>query len=145
MDEVLRAKGSLVLRAPAAMRFTLAEPERVTIAADGANVRVLDAKGTALPLPSELAGLAAFARTLTSLLLGGERPERFDERWDGPDVVTLTPRDPAAPFGTIRLRFPSASPLPDEIVLDERGGDRTTIRLSGVKVDAESERRGAAR
>ncbi len=108
-------------------------------------VSVIDAQGTVLPLPPELSGLAAFARTLTSLLLGGARPESFDERWDGPDAVTLTPRDPAAPFGAIRLRFPSASPLPDEIVLDERGGDRTTIRLSAVRVQAEPESRGAPR
>src|ERR1700752_2963681 len=50
MDEVLRATGHIDLRAPDTMRFTLAEPERLTIAAHGAHVRVSDAKGAALPI-----------------------------------------------------------------------------------------------
>ena len=145
MDEVLRATGTLTLTAPASMRLVLAAPERMTLAADGGTVTVSDAAGRALPLPAEASGLAAFARTLTALLLGGERPERFDERWEGPDAVTLTPRDPATPFVTIALRFSPTAPLPEEIVLHERGGDRTTIRLSAVQVSAEPQNGDAAR
>jgi hypothetical protein len=48
--------------------------------------------------------------------------------------VSLTPRDAASPFAEIALRFPPDGPLPYEIVLRERGGDRTIIRLTAIRL-----------
>lgn len=135
VDEVLRASGTLSLQAPDAMRLTLVAPERLTLVAGGGTVTVLDAAGTPLPLPPEFSGFTHFARALTELLLGGRSPDRFEERWQGPDAVILTPRDQASPFAEIALRFPPTGPLPEEIVLRERAGDRTTIRLTAIRLN----------
>jgi outer membrane lipoprotein-sorting protein len=136
VDEVLRASGTLSLQAPEAMRLVLVAPEHLTLVADGMTVTLLDASGTPLPVPPEFASFGRFARTLTELLLGSHSPERFfDERWQGPDAVTLTPRDAANPFAEIALRFSPVGPLPEEIVLRERTGDRTIIRLSAIRLN----------
>jgi outer membrane lipoprotein-sorting protein len=135
VDEVLRAGGTIMLKAPAAMRLELTQPEPLVLVANGAKVTVLDAEGTPLPLPPEMSGIARFARELTELLLGGKTNERFDEHWEGADFVRLGARDERSPFAEITLRFPAAGPLPDEIVLRERSGDRTTIRLSAVQLN----------
>ena len=134
VDEVLRAEGSLTLETPDHMRLVLTDPERLTITADGDRVTVLDAEGAPLPLPPELAGVTQFAHALTDLLLGGRATRAFSETWSGPDAVRLVPADAASPFAAIALRFPPSAPLPDEVVLTERNGDRTTIRLSGVQL-----------
>jgi len=136
VDEVLRASGTLSLQAPEAMRLALVAPERLTLLADGATVILLDAAGTPLPLPPEFSSFGHFARALTELLLGGRSPERvFEERWQGPDAVSLTPHDAASPFAEIALRFPPTGPLPEEIVLRERSGDRTIIRLTTIHLN----------
>jgi outer membrane lipoprotein-sorting protein len=97
---------------------------------------VVDTAGKTLPIPPEVAGLAAFAQTLTDLLLGARPPRGFREAWDGADTVVLTPEsDTASPFTEITLRFPADGPLPREITLRERGGDRTTIRLHDVSMN----------
>lgn len=133
VDEVLRARGSLALAAPASFRLDVTEPEPMTLLAAGTALAVVDAEGKALPLPGELAGLAAFARTLTDLLLGARAPRGFTETWRDADTVVLTPAaDTASPFGEIMLRFPSDGPLPETIALRERGGDRTILRLEHV-------------
>ena len=134
VDEVLRAEGSLTLEAPDRMRLVLTDPERLTIAADGDHVTVLDAAGAPLPLPPELSGVTRFARTLTDLLLGGTGPQAFSETWSGPDSVRLVPTDGESPFAAIALRFPSSGPLPEEVILTERNGDRTTIHLRAVEL-----------
>ena len=135
VDEVLRASGTLSLQAPEAMRLALVAPERLTLVADGAAVALLDAAGAPLPLPPEFSSFSHFARALTDLLLGHRSPDRFEERWQGADAVSLIPRDAASPFAEIALRFPPAGPLPEEIVLRERGGDRTTIRLTAIRLN----------
>jgi len=136
VDEVLRASGTLSLQAPEAMRLVLVAPERLTLVADGATVTLLDASGTPLPVPPEFSSFGHFARTLTDLLLGGRSPERFfEEHWQGPDAVSLTPHDAANPFAEIALRFPPVGPLPEEIVLRERTGDRTIIRLRAIRLN----------
>jgi len=136
VDEVLRAGGTLTLETPDKMHLALTDPERLTIIAEGDRVTVLDANGTALPLPPEMAGVTQFAHALTDLLLGGRATGEFTEAWSGPDAVRLVPADAASPFAAIALRFPHAAPLPEEVVLTERNGDRTTIRLSDVHVTA---------
>jgi len=135
VDEVLRASGTLSLQAPEIMRLVLTAPEHMTLAADGATVTLLDAAGAPVPVPPEFSSFRHFARALTELLLGGQSPGRFfEEHWQGPDAVSLTPRDTANPFAEIALRFPPDGPLPYEIVLRERGGDRTIIRLTAIRL-----------
>jgi outer membrane lipoprotein-sorting protein len=134
VDEVLRAEGALTLAAPDRMQLVLTAPERLTIAAAGDAVTVLDADGKPLPLPPELSGVTQFARALTDLLLGGRTSHAFAETWAGPDAVRLVPADAASPFAAIALRFPANAPLPEEVVLTERNGDRTTIRLRALEV-----------
>ena len=136
VDEILRARGTLVLAAPAAMRLDLTEPEPLTLIAAGGAVTVLDADGAPRPVPAEAAGLARFARTMTDLLLGRAAPAGFQEHWEDDDTVALSADEASAPFAAIHLRFAPDRPLPIEIVLVERGGDRTTIRLRDVRVDA---------
>lgn len=133
VDEVLHARGTLALAAPASFRFDLTAPEPLTLVAVGAAMTVVDAAGRILPLPAELTGLAAFARTLTDLLLGTRAPHGFAETWRDADTAVLTPAaDTASPFTEIMLRFRPDAPLPETIALHERGGDRTTIRLERV-------------
>ena len=134
VDEILRARGTIALTAPDSMRLDLVEPERITIMTAGATVTVLDADGKPVPLPAEVSGFAQFGRALNELMLGRKAPDRFDEEWHGPDAVTLVPQDASAPFTEITMRFPPDRPLPEEIVLHERGGDRTTIRLNALEV-----------
>jgi outer membrane lipoprotein-sorting protein len=134
VEEVLHARGTLALGAPDRLRLELEAPEPLTLVAAGDRVAVLDAAGAPLPLPPEVAGLGRFAHELTALLLGGA-PGRFGERWRGPDAVTLVARDAASPYAEIALRFPPDGPLPEEIVLRERGGDRTTIRLRAIRLN----------
>lgn len=133
VDEVLRAEGTLALAAPASFRLDLTTPEAMALIAAGATMTVTDAHGKTLPLPPEVAGLAAFARTLTDLLLGARPPQGFTEAWRDADTVVLAPEsDTANPFTEITLRFPASGPLPEEITLRERGGDRTIIRLHRI-------------
>jgi outer membrane lipoprotein-sorting protein len=137
VEEVVRARGSIALRAPDTMRLDLTEPESLTLVATGSRVTVLDANGATVPLPPEASGLADFARELTALLLTGRPSAPVEERWDGPDAVTLVPQAGRGPFAEIALRFPSDAPVPREIVLRERGGDHTTIRLRGLQLEHE--------
>lgn len=134
VNDVLRARGRISLRPPDAMRLELVEPEVLTIVSEGAQVTVLDAAGKIVPLPAEASGLARFAQDLNGLLLGGRAPAGLTERWSGPDTVTLTASDPASPFAIITLAFPPTEALPTEIVLHERAGDRTTIRLRNIRL-----------
>jgi hypothetical protein len=128
----------LRLAAPATFRLDLTSPEALALTADGNVVTVRDAHGQSLPLPPEVAGVAAFARTLTDLLLGSRTPPGFSERWEKPDVVALVPQDDrTSPFAEIRLEFAPNGQLPESIVLRERGGDRTTIRLRNVVVNGD--------
>ena len=135
VDEVLRARGTIALLAPASMRLELAEPEPMTIVADGLAVAVLDAQGVPLPVPAELSGIARFARELTELLFCTKAPERFTEEWAGSETVTLVPRHAAIPFAAIVMRFTPDAPLPVGIELRERTGDRTIIRLDTVTLN----------
>ena len=133
VDEVLRARGTLALAAPASFRFDLTAPEPMTLVAAGAAMTVVDAAGKTMPVPAEFSGLADFARTLTDLLLGTRAPRGFAETWRDADTVVLTPTtDTASPFTEIMLRFRPDGPLPETIAMRERGGDRTTIRLERV-------------
>ena len=136
VEEVLHARGTIVLKAPDSMRLELSEPERVTIIAAGATVTVLDADDKPVPVPAEMSGFAQFGRALNELMLGRKAPEQFAERWQDADTVTLAPENPAAPFSEITMRFPPDRPLPREIVLRERNGDRTTIRLEALEMKA---------
>lgn len=129
VDEVLRASGLIEFRAPDHMRLDLAAPETMTIIVDGGTLTVLDAKGAAVAVPAEFSGFARFGHVLTDLMLAGKGPERFREEWQGADAVTLRPDDEAAPFSEIALRFQPDGPFATEVVLRERGGDQTTIRL----------------
>lgn len=130
VDEVLRARGALALAAPASFRLDLTEPEPMTLVAAGAALTVVDAAGKVIPVPVEFAGFAAFARTLTDLLLGTRAPQGFSETWRDADTVVLTPAaEAASPFSEIVLHFRPDAPLPETITLRERGGDRTTIHL----------------
>jgi outer membrane lipoprotein-sorting protein len=136
VDEVLHARGTLALAAPASFRLDLTAPEAMTLVAAGTTMTVVDASGKTMPVPAEFAGLAAFARTLTDLLLGARPPHGFAEAWRDPETVVLTP-DAAttSPFSEITLRFAASGPLPESIVMRERGGDRTTIRLEHVTLN----------
>ncbi len=129
VDEVLRASGTITLRAPDHLRLALTAPESLTIAVDGDTLTVLDASGTPIAVPPEFSGFARFGRVLTDLMLGRKGPDLFHEEWHGPDAVTLRTDAPEAPFTDITLRFPSDGRLPTEIVMRERGGDKTTIRM----------------
>lgn len=130
VDEVLRANGTIALAAPASFRLDVAAPEPMTLVTAGATTTVIDAAGKATAIPAEFAGLAAFATTLTDLLLGNRAPGGFREAWRDPNTVVLTPTSAdAGPFSEITLAFPADAPLPATITLRERGGDRTTIRL----------------
>jgi len=133
VDELLHARGTIALAAPASFRLDLTEPDRMTLVAAGAAMTVVDTDGKAMAVPAEYAGLAAFARTLTDLLLGTRAPHGFGETWRDDDTVVLTPAgDTASPFAEITLRFSPRSPLPETVVLRERNGDRTTMRLEHV-------------
>jgi outer membrane lipoprotein-sorting protein len=129
VDEVLRASGTIALRAPDHMRLELTAPETLTIAVDGDTLTVLDAKGAPIAVPPEFSGFARFGHVLTDLMLGQKAPDLFHEEWHGPDAVTLRTDAAEAPFSDITLRFPAGSQLPTEIVMRERGGDTTTIRM----------------
>lgn len=136
VDEMLYAQGTIALAAPASFRLDLTAPEAMALIATGHAMTVVDAQGKTLPLPAGVAGLAAFARTLTDLLLGSHAPEGFTEDWHGPDTVVMTPPPAAAsPFTEITLHFPASGPLPEEITMRERGGDRTTIRLRRITLN----------
>jgi hypothetical protein len=50
-------------------------------------------------------------------------------------VVLKPDPETTSPFTEITLRFPTSGPLPDEIAMRERGGDRTTIRLRHVALN----------
>jgi outer membrane lipoprotein-sorting protein len=133
VDDVLHSSGSLALAAPASFRLDLTAPDAMTLIATGATMTIIDAHGKAMPVPAEFSGLAAFARTLTDLLLGARPPQGFTERWRDPDTVVLTPAaDGASPFTELTLHFLPSGPLPESIVMRERGGDRTTIHLVHV-------------
>ena len=136
VDEVLHAQGTLTLAAPTSFRLDLTAPEAMALIAAGPAIAVVDAEGKSLPLPPEVVGLAAFARTLTDLLLGARSPEGFAQDWRDPNTVVLRPQqEGTSPFTEITLRFPASGPLPEEIVMRERGGDRTTIRLHGIALN----------
>ena len=136
VDDVLHASGTLALAAPASFRLDLREPEPMTLVADGATMTVVDASGATMAIPAAFTGLATFGRTLTDLLLGTHAPHGFDETWQGPDTVVLTPgADTTSPFDEITLTFPPDAPLPTAIAMRERGGDRTTIRLEHVALN----------
>jgi outer membrane lipoprotein-sorting protein len=131
--EVLHANGTLALAAPASFRLDLRTPESMTLIAAGGTMTVVDADGKTMPVPAEYTGLAAFARTLTDLLLGTRAPHGFSEAWRDADTVVLTPSaDSASPFTEITLHFAPQGPLPETIAMRERSGDRTTIRLEHV-------------
>jgi len=132
VDEVLRASGTIALRAPNHIRLELTAPESLTIAVDGDTLTVLDAKGAVIAVPPEVSGFARFGHVLTDLMLGEKGPDLFREEWHGPDAVTLRTDAAEAPFTEISLRFPSEGRLPTEIVLRERGGDKTTIRMRAL-------------
>lgn len=133
VDEVLHARGTLALAAPASFRLDLTTPEAMTLVAAGSTMTVVDAAGKTMPVPAQYTGLATFARTLTDLLLGTRAPHGFSETWRDADTVVLTPAaDAASPFTEITLRFAPQSPLPETIGMRERSGDRTTIRLEHV-------------
>lgn len=133
VDEVLHARGTLALAAPASFRLDLSAPEAMTLLAAGNAMTVVDADGKTMPVPAEYTGLATFARTLTDLLLGTRAPHGFGETWRDADTVVLTPgADTASPFTEITLRFSPQGPLPETIAMRERSGDRTTIRLEHV-------------
>jgi len=130
VDEVLRANGTIALAAPASFRLDVTAPEPMTLVTAGTTTTVIDAAGKATAIPAEFAGLAAFAKTLTDLLLGNRAPGGFREEWRDPDTVVLTPTSAdAGPFSEITLAFPADAALPETITLRERAGDRTTIRL----------------
>jgi len=129
VDEVLRASGTIEFRAPDHMRLALTAPETMTIAVDGDTLTVLDAAGAPVAVPPEFSGFTRFGHVMTDLMLGGKGPEQFREEWHGPDAVTLRPSDPAAPFSEVELRFAPDGPFATDVVLRERGGDRTTIHL----------------
>jgi outer membrane lipoprotein-sorting protein len=136
VDEVLHARGKLALAAPASFRLDLTAPEPMTLVVAGAAMTVVDAAGKVMAVPAEFTGLAAFARTLTDLMLGTRPPHGFTETWRDADTVVLTPdADVASPFDEITLRFPANGPLPETIAMRERGGDRTTIRLEHVALN----------
>jgi outer membrane lipoprotein-sorting protein len=136
VDEVLHARGTLALAAPASFRLDLTDPEAMTLVAAGPTMTVVDAGGKAMAVPAEFAGFAAFARTLTDLLLGTRAPHGFRETWRGTDTVALTPEaETTSPFDEITLTFPPNGPLPAAITMRERGGDRTTIRLEHVALN----------
>lgn len=131
VDEVLRATGTIALAAPASFRLDVTAPEPMTLVTAGATTTVIDAAGKATAIPAEFTGLAAFARTLTDLLLGNRAPGGFREEWRDANTVVLTPTaTDAGPFSEITLAFPANAPLPETITLRERAGDRTTIRLA---------------
>lgn len=131
VDEVLRASGTIALAAPASFRLDIAAPEPMTLVTAGTTTTVIDAAGKATAIPAEFAGLAAFAQTLTDLLLGNRAPGGFREEWRDPNTVVLTPTSAdTGPFSEITLAFPPNAPLPQTITLRERAGDRTTIRLA---------------
>lgn len=133
VEEVLHARGTLALAAPASFRLDLAAPEAMTLVAAGSTMTVVDAAGKTMPVPAQYTGLATFARTLTDLLLGTRAPHGFSETWRDADSVVLTPAaDAASPFTEITLQFAPESPLPETIAMRERSGDRTTIRLEHV-------------
>ncbi|MBI3766892.1 MAG: outer membrane lipoprotein carrier protein LolA [Deltaproteobacteria bacterium] len=144
VDEVLRASGTIEFRAPDHMRLALTTPEAMTIAVDGDTLTVLDAQGTAVAVPPEFSGFTRFGHVLTDLMLGGRGPEQFREEWHGPDAVTLWPDDAAAPFSEIALRFASDGPFATDVVLRERGGDRTTIHLRPLPATASPPARPAS-
>jgi outer membrane lipoprotein-sorting protein len=129
VDEVLRASGVIEFRAPSHMRLELTAPEAMTIVVDGDVLTVLDAEGAPIAVPPEFSGFARFGHVLTDLMLGAKGPGQVREEWHGPDAVTLRPTDDAAPFSEIALRFAPDGPFATEVVLRERGGDRTTIHL----------------
>jgi len=136
VDEVLHARGTLALAAPASFRLDLTEPEPMTLVVAGASMTVVDASGKTMPVPAEFTGLAAFAHTLTDLLLGTRPPHGFAEAWRDADTVVLTPdAEVASPFSEITLHFPANGPLPESIAMRERGGDRTSIRLEHVALN----------
>ncbi|HEY2389261.1 MAG TPA: outer membrane lipoprotein carrier protein LolA [Candidatus Binatia bacterium] len=132
VDEILRASGTIALRAPDHMRLELTAPETLTIAVDGDALTVLDARGTPIAVPPEFSGFARFGHVLTDLMLGQKAPDLFREEWHGPDAVTLRTDAPEAPFSDITLHFPAGGRLPTEIVMRERGGDTTTIRMHAL-------------
>lgn len=136
VDEVLHARGTLALAAPASFRLDLTAPEPMTLVVAGATMTVVDAAGKVMSVPAEFTGLAAFARTLTDLMLGTQAPRGFTEAWRDADTVVLTPdAEVASPFTEITLHFPTNGPLPETIAMRERGGDRTTIRLEHVALN----------
>ena len=136
VDEVLHARGTLALAAPASFRLDLTTPEPMTLVVTGATMTVVDAVGKVMAVPAEFTGLAAFARTLTDLMLGTRPPHGFTETWRDADTVVLTPdAEVASPFNEITLHFPANGPLPETIAMRERGGDRTTIRLEHVALN----------
>jgi outer membrane lipoprotein-sorting protein len=137
VDEVLHARGTMTLAAPASFRLDLTTPEPMTLIAVGDAMTVVGVDEKPMPVPAEFAGLASFARTLTDLLLGTRAPRGFTEAWRDADTVTLTPAaDTTSPFTEISLHFPATGSLPEAVLLRERGGDRTTIRLEHVVVNA---------
>lgn len=135
VEEVLRAHGTLALKAPDAMRLELQAPEAMTVVAQGAHIMVLDAQGKTVPGTADLDALGRFAHQLADLLFAGKSPGAFREQWSGADQVTLAATDRASPYSEIQLRFPSDGPLPERIVLVERGGDRTTIQLHAIRLN----------
>jgi outer membrane lipoprotein-sorting protein len=136
VDDVLHANGTLALAAPASFRLDLVAPETMTLVAAGGTMTVVDSDGKTMPVPAAYTGLAAFARTLTDLLLGSRAPHGFTESWRDGDTVVLTPTvDSVSPFTEITLTFPPRSPLPETIAMRERSGDRTTIRLAHVALN----------
>jgi len=86
VDEVLRASGTIALRAPNHMRLELTAPEALTIVVDGDQLTVLDAKGTPVAVPPEFSGFARFGHVLTDLMLGEKGPDLFHEEWHGPNA-----------------------------------------------------------
>ena len=88
VDEVLRARGTLALAAPASFRLDLTAPEPMTLVAAGATMTVVRReRARRCRVPAEFAGLAAFARTLTDLLLGSRRRAASTEAWRDADTV----------------------------------------------------------
>jgi outer membrane lipoprotein-sorting protein len=135
VEDILHARGRLALKTPDTMRLELHAPESMTVVAQGSRVTLFDERGRAVPAAADLDALGRFARRLADLLLAGKAPGVFREQWSGPDEVTLVAADAASPYSEIQLRFPPDGPLPERIVLTERGGDRTTIHLHEIRLN----------
>ena len=92
VDEVLHARGTLALAAPASFRLDLTAPEPMTLVVAGAAMTVVDASGKVMPVPAEFTGLAAVSKCTPEadrrcFALG---TVRYPEGWEG-SILYLKP------------------------------------------------------